>query len=107
MRQSSFAFNALGEFGVLGRRGCGEVRQNSSCRINPQHLHELGDLAQMPQRIARRLIVASQEVHVENILPRPPAPQGSWEWWFRDRAGVSFAGLTIMIRARKFHSFLL
>ena len=41
--------------------------------VHTQHLHELCDLAQMPQRIACRFVVAAQEVDVEHIFPRSSA----------------------------------
>ena len=42
--------------------------------INPEHLHELGDLAKMPQRITRRLVIAAQHVDEEDVLPRMASP---------------------------------
>src|SRR5208337_2832521 len=47
---------------------------NSRCPVNPQHLDELRDFAQVAQRVARRFVVAAQESHVKNVLPRAPAP---------------------------------
>src|SRR5271165_709852 len=47
--------------------------RHSGCRVNSQHLDELSDLAQVTQRVARGLVVAPQEVHIENVLPGPPA----------------------------------
>src|ERR1039457_2917023 len=41
--------------------------------INSQHLHQLRYLAEMPQRVARVLVVAAQQVHEKHVLPRTPA----------------------------------
>src|SRR5271170_2183514 len=38
-------------------------------QINPQHLNKLRYLAQMSQGVPRRLVIATQEVYIENILP--------------------------------------
>ena len=45
----------------------------SGGRINPQHLHEFRHLTQVSQRVPRGLIVAAQEIHIENVLPGPSA----------------------------------
>src|ERR1035437_10209197 len=44
-----------------------------SRRINSQYLHKLCDLSQMTQRIARRFVISTKDVHKENLLPRMAA----------------------------------
>src|ERR1700679_3142387 len=44
---------------------------SSRRRINPQYLDELGHFAQMPQGIARSLVIATEEVHIKDVFPRP------------------------------------
>ena|ERR1700691_3219047 len=45
-----------------------------SCRpVDPQNLNELGDFAQMAEGVARRFIIAAEEVDVEDIFPRASA----------------------------------
>src|SRR3954470_12783252 len=46
--------------------------RRSRCRIDPQHLYKLGHLAQMPQGVPCRLVIAAQEIHIEDILPGSP-----------------------------------
>src|SRR5208283_1161759 len=56
----------MGALGGLSRAGVGR-------RIDSQNLHEFGDLAEMPQSVAGRFVVALQEVHEENVFPRTAA----------------------------------
>src|SRR5208283_2363760 len=43
------------------------------CRIDSQHLHELGDLAEMAQSVTGCFLVTLQDVHEENVFPRTAA----------------------------------
>src|ERR1700680_71215 len=45
----------------------------SRCRVDPQDLDELGDLAQMAEGVAGGFVVAAEEVHIEHVLPGPSA----------------------------------
>src|SRR5277367_5833387 len=42
-------------------------------RINPQYLDEIRYLAEVTQGIARRFVIAAQEIDIENIFPGPAA----------------------------------
>src|SRR5450755_4939991 len=45
-------------------------------RIDTQHFHELGDFAQVAQRMARGFVIAAQDVGEEHIFPRT-SPHGT------------------------------
>src|SRR6202030_2936931 len=61
-----------GRGGRVGKWVPGREIVGLGSRINYQHFDQVGDLAKMVQGVARGLVVAAHEIHVEDILPWPP-----------------------------------
>src|SRR5215469_6765343 len=47
----------------------GILRERLGSRVHPQHLHEIGHLGQVAESIPSGLVVATEEVYVEDVFP--------------------------------------